>query len=122
MLRDPEFQDNFEVPLCEIKEDFKKRRNIWQVLSRVMEVVIYVLLILAVGRLFVPEFDRQRELQAEIDRLAIIQSEKESQVTRLRQEHRLLKTDKEYLETVARDRLNMQKEGEYIIKIERGEE
>ena len=122
MLRDPEFQDNFEVPLCEIKEDFKKRRNIWQVLSRVMEVVIYALLILAVGRLFVPEFDRQRELQAEIDRLAIIQSEKESQVPRLRQEHRLLKTDKEYLETVARDRLNMQKEGEYIIMIERGEE
>ncbi len=122
MLRDPEFQDNFEVPLCEIKEDSKKRRNIWQVLSRVMEVVIYALIILAVGRMFLPELDRQHELQAELDRLAIIQEEKEIEVTQLRQEHRLLKTDKDYLETVARDRLNMQKEGEYIIKIEREED
>jgi len=43
-------------------------------------------------------------------------------VTRLRQEHRLLKTDREYLENVARDRLNMQREGEYIIRIEREDE
>jgi cell division protein FtsB len=38
---------------------------------------------------------------------------------RLRKEHRLLKTDKDYLETVARDRLNLQREGEHVVRIER---
>jgi cell division protein FtsB len=31
----------------------------------------------------------------------------------------LLKTDKEYLETVARDRLDLQREGEYVVRIDR---
>jgi cell division protein FtsB len=87
-----------------------------------MEVVIYLLLLLAVYKLFGPEIDRRSELRAEVNRLSAIESAKGEQAARLRQEHRLLKTDKEYLETVARDRLNLQREGEYIIRIDRGEE
>lgn len=83
--------------------------------------VIYLLLLLAVLKIFGPEWDRQKELKAEANRLAQIQADKEEQVIRLRQEHRLLKTDKEYLESIARDRLNLQREGEYVVRLQREE-
>ncbi|MCG8599302.1 MAG: septum formation initiator family protein [Verrucomicrobiales bacterium] len=96
--------------------------NMWQRMSRVMEVVIFALLILAVYKLFGPEIDRKAELQSEVNRLSAIVEEKKEIAGRLSTEHRLLKTDKEYLETIARDRLNLQREGEYIIRIQSEEE
>ena len=84
-----------------------------------MEVVLYVLVILAVARLFWPEIERQESLQTELESKTSVLRVNEAKVDRLRLEHKLLKTDKEYLEIISRDRLNMQKEGEYIIRIER---
>lgn len=121
-MRDPEFQDHPDLPLQMKGEENQPPSNMWQRMSRVMEVVIYLLLLLAVYKLFGPEIDRRAELKAEVNRLTAIESTKGEQAARLRQEHRLLKTDKEYLETVARDRLNLQREGEYIIRIDRGDE
>jgi len=122
MRRDPDFQDHGTVFSGETAGEAAFRPNIWQRASRVMEFVIYGLLILAVGRFFVPELERRAELKAELTRLERIAEKEDERVTRLRQEHRLLKTDREYLETVARDRLNLQREGEYIIRIERDAE
>jgi cell division protein FtsB len=121
-MRDPEFKDNVELSLRLDGGGAKPHTNVWKRLSRVMEVVIYVLLILTVVKLFGPEMERQNELVAEKERISLIRDEKKERVERLRQEHRLLKTDKGYLETVARDRLNLQREGEHIIRIDRGEE
>jgi len=84
-----------------------------------MEVVIYVLLAFAVYKLFGPELDRQAELDSEINRLTQIRDGKNGYAAKLRQEHRLLKTDREYLENVARERLALQRDGEYIIRIDR---
>jgi len=120
-MRDPEFRDNLELSLQFVGGRDVPRSNLWKRLSLAMEVVIYVLLVLAVLKLFGPELTRQEELKAEKTRLTLIHEEKEAQVVRLRQEHRLLKTDKAYLETVARDRLNLQREGEHIVRIDRGE-
>ena len=121
-MRDPEFQDHPNLPLQIKAEGGKPKTNLWLRLSRGMEVVIYLLLLLSVYKLFGPEFSRQDELKAEIDRLTQIEATKKEQVVRLRQEHRLLKTDKEYLESVARDRLKLQRPGEYVFRIDRGEE
>lgn len=121
-MRDPEFQDRPELPLQIKGEEGKPRLMFWQRMSRGMEIVIYLLLILAVYKLFGPELDRQAELKGEASRLTRIQAEKKEQVIRLRQEHRLLKTDKDYLESIARDRLNLQREDEYVIRINREED
>ena len=122
-MRDPEFQDRLDLPLHIDGESGKSSRpNIWRRLSRVMEVVIYALLILVVYKLFGPELDRQDELKAEQHRLELIRNERDTQVVRLRQEHRLMKTDREYLEAIARDRLDLQREGEFVIRIDRDEE
>ncbi len=121
-MRDPEFRDNLELSLQFVGGRDVPRSNLWKRLSLAMEVVIYLLLVLAVLKLFGPELTRQEELKAERARLAQIHDEKDAHVVRLRQEHRLLKTDKVYLETVARDRLNLQREGEHIVRIDRSEE
>ena len=121
-MRDPEFRDNLDVALHFVGGSETPRPNIWKRLSRVMEVVIYVILVLAVVKLFGHELDRQAELKREKERLEQISKAKEEQVVRLRQEHRLLKTDKTFLENVARDRLNLQREGEHIVRIDRGED
>jgi len=119
-MRDPEFQDNFEpAPGRNAESPGKGRRNLWKALSRMMEVVLYGLAVLLLAKLFWPEVERQKGLQMELDAKSRTLEKRESEVARLRLEHTLLKTDKEYLETVSRDRLNMQKEGEYIIRIER---
>lgn len=120
-MRDPEFHDRADLPLT-VREEAKPRANLWVRLSRVMEGVIYVLLVLVVFRLFGPEWQRQEELNAELAMLEKVEATTEERVLRLRQEHRLLKTDKDFLETAARDRLGLQREGEYIIRIERDEE
>jgi cell division protein FtsB len=122
-MRDPDFTDQPEFTMHASTAAAAPRPSLWKRLSRLMEVVIYALLVLAVVKLFGPELERREELVAEKQRLEGIRDEKESQAVRLRQEHRLLKTDKDYLETVARDRLNLQREGEHVVRIEReGEE
>jgi len=119
MMRDPDFTDQPEFILHASTAAAMPRSSLWKRLARLMEVVIFALLILAVLKLFDPELQRREELVAEKFRLEGIREEKESHVARLRQEHRLLKTDRDYLETVARDRLNLQREGEHIVRIER---
>ena len=118
-MRDPDFTDQPEFTLHASTAAAVPRPSLWKRLARLMEVVIYALLVLAVVKLFGPELERREELVAEKQRLEGIRDEKESQAVRLRQEHRLLKTDKDYLETVARDRLNLQREGEHVVRIER---
>ena len=122
-MRDPEFQDNTDLQIAgnsaAVAGGNMGPRNLWNGLCRIMEFVLYALIILAVIKLFWPEVDRQVALQSELERLTLIQNEKEDRVARLRMEHNLLKSDKEYLETISRDRLNMQKDGEFIFRIER---
>lgn len=120
-MRDPEFTDQPEFSLHFDAGREKPRTNFWKRLSRGMELLIYVLLVMGSLKLFGPEWRRRDDLEAERQRLVHIRDEKESRLVRLRQEHRLLKTDKEFLESVARDRLNLQREGEHIVRIERGE-
>ena len=60
-----------------------------------------------------------RHIRVACDRLTQIRDDKNEAAAKLRQEHRLLKTDRDYLENVARDRLALQRDGEYIIRIDR---
>ena len=119
-MRDPEFhefdreyQDHSALVWAPPKPD------IWQRLSRGMEVLLYILLIAGVLRVFQPETEKQRKLDTELAQVLALKAEREARVADLRQEYELLKTDREYLETIARDRLDKAREGEYIVRIER---
>lgn len=84
-----------------------------------MEAVIYVLIVLLVARHFEPELKKQRNLEQQVDSLSSVRDRKFQEVARLKKKHSNLVSDEQYLEAVARDRLNLQKDGEYIIRIDR---
>ncbi len=93
--------------------------NIWQKLSRFLEVIIYILLILGFAKILAPDLRRQKDLEKVLVKLEKVKMEKEAEVARLRNEHSHLTSDRRYMEAVARDRLNLQRDGEYVIQFER---
>jgi cell division protein FtsB len=120
IMRDPDFQD--ELIGHSHSGTFRSRKtglNIWQKMARVLEVIIYLLLILGFVKLLAPDLQRQKELERELVNFEKVKKGKEAEVVRFRNEHSHLTTDQRYLEAVARDRLNLQRDGEYVIHIER---
>ncbi len=70
------------------------------------------------GLAYFPEIKRQRAAQAELRRLQIEVANQETILKHQRQELSLLKSDPEYLEIVARDKMDLMKEGETIFRID----
>jgi cell division protein FtsB len=56
--------------------------------------------------------------RAEIDNLQVQVNEQQSLLAHQTREVNLLKTDATYLETIARDRLDLMKEGETVFRLE----
>ncbi len=70
--------------------------------------------------LFVPPYKKLNASRAAIDNLQAQVNEQKTLLARQNREVNLLKTDPTYLETIARDRLDLMKEGEVIFRLEQG--
>ncbi len=117
LVHDPLFRDR---PAATARGAARKvGGNPWNRLSGLMELTLFILLIVCVYRLFAPEIDRQNDLISDRNQLEVIRDAKQLELEKLRQEHRLLKTDRQFLDSVARDRLDLQFEGEHVIRLER---
>jgi len=68
--------------------------------------------------LFMPELKRQRTQQAQRDELAAEKGRLEELLARQVREVELLRTDTMFLETIARNKLDLMKPGETIIRID----
>ncbi len=100
--------------------DFRQRRqqSVWHSLNRLMIALIAFAVIILIACAFVPELKNMREQNARLEQLkADIAKQKEMLAQRTR-EVDLLKNDPAYVETIARDRLDLMKEGETIFRIE----
>jgi cell division protein FtsB len=102
------------------QRDFRARREatVWQRLNRVLLVLIVIALWLAIVSLFVPPYKKLKQGRAENDKLQTQINEQKVLLARQTREVDLLKTDATYLETIARDRLDLMKEGETIFRLE----
>ena len=100
--------------------DFRARReaSVWQRWNRVLFALLAVAILLVIVSLFVPPFKKLRLGHAEIDNLQAQVNEQKTLLARQTREVNLLKTDTTYLETIARDRLDLMKEGETIFRLE----
>jgi cell division protein FtsB len=100
--------------------DFRARREatVWQRLNSILRVLLVLALVLVVVSLFLPQSKKLRQSRAEIDKLQGQATEQKILLARQTREVNLLKTDPGYLETMARDRLDLMKEGETIFRIE----
>jgi cell division protein DivIC len=103
--------------------DFRARRDasIWQQLNRVLRVLIAVACLLVIVSLFIPQHKKLVQSRAEIETLERQVSEQKMLLARQSREVTLLKTDPTYLETIARDRLDLMKEGETVFRLEQPE-
>lgn len=100
--------------------DFRARREatVWQRLNRVLAVLLVLAVWLVIISLFVPPYKRLMQSRAEIDNLQSRVDEQKKLLTQRSREVTLLQTDPTYLETIARDRLDLMKEGETIFRLE----
>ena len=100
--------------------DFRARRDatVWQRLNRVLRVLLFVGAWLVIISLFVPQYKKMNLGRAEIDNLQAQVNEQKTLLARQTREVSLLKTDATYLETIARDRLDLMKDGETIFRLE----
>ena len=100
--------------------DFRERHEatVWQRLNRVLGVLLVVAVWLAIISLFVPPYKRLLQSRREIDNLQAQVNEQKLLLAHRTREVSLLQTDVTYLETIARDRLDLMKEGETIFRLE----
>ena len=100
--------------------DFRARRqaSVWRRLNRILLVLLIIAVWLVIVSLFVPPYKKLIQSRAEIDNLQQQVNEQQTLLTRQTREVNLLKMDVTYLETIARDRLDLMKEGETIFRLE----
>jgi cell division protein FtsB len=100
--------------------DFRARREatVWQRLNSVLRVLLAVAVVLVILSLFLPLYKKRAQSQNEIDNLQGQVNDQKMLLARQTREVNLLKTDPVYLETIARDRLDLMKDGETIFRLE----
>ena len=100
--------------------DFRARREatVWQRLNRILRVLLVLAIWLVIVSLFVPHYKKLMQSRAEIDNQQQQVNEQQNLLARQTREVNLLKTDVTYLETIARDRLDLMKEGETVFRLE----
>jgi cell division protein FtsB len=100
--------------------DFRARReaSVWQRWNRVLLLLLLLAVWLVIVSLFVPPYKKLKIGHADIDKLQAQRDEQQVSLSKQTREVNLLKTDPAYLETIARDRLDLMKEGETIFRVE----
>ena len=100
--------------------DFRARReaSIWQRANRILRALLAVAFILVVVSLFLPQHKKLTQSRSEIEVLQAQVADQKMLLARQTREVNQLKTDPGYLEMIARDRLDLMKEGETIFRLE----
>jgi cell division protein DivIC len=100
--------------------DFRARREatVWQRLNSVLLFLLTVAVVLVIVSLFLPPYKKLGQGRTELENLQSQVNDQKMLLARQTREVNLLKTDPAYLETMARDRLDLMKEGETIFRLE----
>ena len=96
----------------------RKEPDFWNRLNRLLAVFVLAGVLILVGVMFYPVWLKQQEMRRH---LASLERDQAKKTILLRDAHReieLLRTDPDYVETIARDRLGLMKPGETIFRVE----
>jgi len=113
-MASPRFLDPSSIPL--------KRQsggNIWATLVPIIQGAIVVALLAVVGLFFLPVIQTENGYKDDLAKLQRETAAAEDQQAQLKLETEHMKNDPAYVEHIARDRLNMGKPGETIIRFDR---
>lgn len=96
----------------------REKPGILPALNRALKALLAAAFLALVIVLFLPEIRRQRDQAAVRDKLLAEKARQEEILARQTRQAELLKTDPAYLETLARDKLQVMKPGETIIRLD----
>lgn len=92
--------------------------GIWHSLNRLLFTLIVLTVLTTVAYRMLPEVSKRKDQQTRIEELtALVEKEKQALASNLRIEN-LLKHDPEYVGLIARDRLDLMRDGETIYRTE----
>ena len=92
--------------------------SIWTRVNRLLWVLLILTVVALIIGAFLPELEKQRVEREERARLTRLIDEQRTLLERNKRKVVWLVNDPEYLGIIARDRLNLMKEGETILRIE----
>ena len=93
-------------------------RGIWHSLNRFLLVLIVLSAAVPVAYSFLPEVKKRKDQQARLEELKAEVDKQRMLLARYQREENLLKHDPEYLGVIARDRLDLMKDGEIIYRLD----
>ncbi len=100
----------------------RRRRRVepgfWHQANRALIAVIMIVLLTVIGLMFYPVLQKQRDMHRNKTALERERTEKTARLRNVQRELELLRTDPDYVETIARDRLGLMKPGETIFRVE----
>ena len=98
----------------------KRRRNpeVWHKANRMLITLIVAGFVAVAVAAFYPEIVRHRSLSTQLAEEKNLLAQEELTKARRSREVHLLKTDSEYVEIIARDRIGVMKEGETIYRLD----
>jgi cell division protein FtsB len=92
--------------------------GIWYFLNRLLFVLILLVLGAIAAYHFLPEVSKRRDQQARVEQLKLEVDQQRQLLIRNTRTEELLKHDPEYVGLIARDRLDLMKDGETIYRID----
>lgn len=102
-------------------DDRDTNPDVWQRLSQITLLCIFGVLLLGAYLIYRPMYDNQKHEAARARALEETRDNYVALLDKRRNELNWLRTDLNYLEKVARDRLGFSKPGEYIIRVTESE-
>jgi cell division protein FtsB len=91
--------------------------GIWHSLNRFILTLIVLAGAVPIGYSFLPEVHKREEQETRIEQLKLEIEKQRMSLVRHQREETLLKHDPEYVGLIARDRLDLMKEGETIFRM-----
>lgn len=91
---------------------------VWNTLNRLIVFLIFVAVGTVLFFFFQPELSKLSDMQRRVAELEATQERITIEQLRLEREKELLTTDPEYLENIARDKLDLMKPGETIFRLD----
>ena len=92
--------------------------GIWHSLNRFLFTLIVLTLLATMTYRMLPEISKRKEQQARVEELTALVEKEKAILSRNEREENLLKHDPEYVGLIARDRLDLMREGETIYRLD----
>ena len=94
--------------------------GIWYSLNKIVLVLIALSISVPIVFAFMPEVSKRKELRLRVEQLKGDLEREKMQLVRFEREEMLLRKSPEYAGLIARDKLDLMKEGETIYRLEAG--